>query len=82
MSATDPNEMAHHAARMLENPAWRALIEQARAQLARERDALALDAEARKAVSIAESVLTRIERRAALLAQPAALRDVNQRGAA
>lgn len=58
-----------HAGRLLENPAWGKALADMRAQLARERDALGYDDDKRKHVSIAETLLTKLERRVVGMAE-------------
>ena len=62
-------DYAFHAARLLENPAWKKLFAELRLQLGRERDALDYSDEARRYVSIAETLLGKLERRAESMAQ-------------
>ena len=65
---TDDVDYVFHAGRLLENPAWRKLIDDTRLRLSWERDAVAWDAEERHYISIAETLLTKLERRAEQMA--------------
>ena len=63
-------EYQFHAQRLMENPAWRRLFDDARRDLDHDRDRLELsDRDGRWAITVAETMLTKLERRAALLAE-------------
>ena len=56
-------DFVFHANRLLENPAWRKALDDVRRKLHSERDSLDYAAEERLYISIAETLLTKIERR-------------------
>lgn len=59
----DDVDYVFHANRLLENPAWKRALMELRTQLDRERDALGWVDEGRQYVSIAQTLLTKLERR-------------------
>lgn len=65
----DEHDYVFHANRLLENPAWKRILADLRAQLDRERDSLEYHNEGRRYVSIAQSLLTKLERQAHSMAE-------------
>lgn len=77
----DEVDFAFHAARLLENPAWRKVVAEVRDQLASERDLMGWDDEGRRYVSIAETLLTKLERRVAGIATSGRVEHFHRRQA-
>lgn len=74
----DEVDYVFHAARLLENPAWKKAVADLRATLAHERDALAWDDGRRAYVSVAESLVTKLERRIAGMANANQIEQFNR----
>lgn len=74
----DEVDYVFHAGRLLENPAWKKAIADLRTQLAHERDSLAYDDSKRAHVSIAETLVTKLERRVAGMASANRVEQFNR----
>ena len=66
----DEVDFRFHAGRLLENPAWKRALGDMRARLDRERDSLDWDDERRQYVSIAMTLLAKLERHVTQMAEP------------
>lgn len=82
MTADDPNAMSHHAIRLVNNPAWDRVLADVRRSLDRERDRLPLADPARQHISIAQTMIGKIERYAVTLTKSGKVEQFNATTAA